>query len=92
MFGIPFSLTAVTGFISGAMRAAMNPVITFAFAAVMIMAVFSYLYSAKNTNMILHFLWTDEHRDNKGQDLRNDHKCKRRYDIRHKQLPSVHRK
>ena len=38
--------------ISGAMRAAMNPVITFAFAAVMIMAVFSYLYSAKNTNMI----------------------------------------
>ena len=34
----------------------------------------------------------DEHRDNKGQDLRNDHKCKRRYDIRHKQLPSVHRK
>ena len=34
------------------MRAAMNPVITFAFAAVMIMAVFSYLYSAKNTNMI----------------------------------------
>ena len=38
--------------ISGAMRATMNPVITFAFAAVMIMAVFSYLYSAKNTNMI----------------------------------------
>lgn len=38
--------------INGAMRVAMNPVITFAFAAVMIMAVFSYLYSAKNTNMI----------------------------------------
>ena len=34
----------------------------------------------------------DEHRDNKGQDLRNNHKCRRRYDIRHKQLPSVHRK
>ena len=38
--------------INGVMRVAMNPVITFAFAAVMIMAVFSYLYSAKNTNMI----------------------------------------
>ena len=38
--------------ISGAMRAALNPMITFAFAAAMIMAVFSYLYSAKNTNMI----------------------------------------
>ena len=38
--------------INGAMRVAMNPVITFAFAAVMIMAVFSYLYSAKSANMM----------------------------------------
>lgn len=37
---------------SGSIYSALNPGITFAFAAVMIMAVFSYLYTPKSTNMI----------------------------------------
>lgn len=37
---------------SGSIYSALNPGITFAFAAAMIMAVFSYLYTPKSTNMI----------------------------------------
>ena len=34
------------------MQLAMNPIMTFVFAALTIMAVFSYLYSPKNANMV----------------------------------------